>query len=190
MFADSLVQWIIETRNLKIDDPRALSIDVQTLLPHRGDMLLIDSLGRIARDKTSLAATMLVDMDDPVFQGHFPGDPVYPGVLLVEAIAQTGICLLKLVSGDEVGSRLRVRAIKILYAEFSGEVKPGDVLHIEVKTFHVTPFLSVFGGRILRDNALQAIAIVEVYVGERSQRDRDYWDVNKYTARGHPRWFY
>jgi 3-hydroxyacyl-[acyl-carrier-protein] dehydratase len=170
VFADSLHQWIVETRNFKIDKPRSLSIDVQTLLPHRGDMLLIDNLSRIARDKTSLAATMSVDMDDPVFHGHFPGDPVYPGVLLIEAIAQTGICLVKLVSWDEVSDvrsdGIRVRAIKVLYAEFAGEVKPGDVLDIEVRIYHVTPFLSVFGGRILRDNALQAIAIVEVYVGE------------------------
>jgi hypothetical protein len=86
MFADSLHHWIVEARDLKIDEPRSLSIDVQTLLPHRGDMLLIDSLNRISRDKTSLAATMLVDLDDPVFQGHFPGDPVNPGVLLVDRL--------------------------------------------------------------------------------------------------------
>lgn len=166
MFANLLHQWIAETRNLKIDNPRSLLIDVQMLLPHRGNMLLINSLNRIARDKTSLAATMSVNKDDPVFHGHFPGDPVYPGMLLVEAIAQAGICLVNLVSCKDVSDGLRVRAIKVLYAEFAGEVKPGDALDIEVKIFDVTPFLSVFGGRILRDDALQAIAIVEVYVGD------------------------
>jgi len=166
VFAESLHQWIAETRNLKIDNPRPLSIDVKTLIPHRGDMLLIDSLSRIAGDKTSLAATMSVNMDDPVFHGHFPGDPVYPGVLLVEAIAQAGICLVNLVSCKDVSDGMRVRAIKVLYAEFAGEVKPGDALDIEVRIFNVTPFLSVFGGRILRDDVLQAVAIVEVYVGE------------------------
>lgn len=109
---------------------------------------------------------MSIDRDDPVFDGHFPGDPVYPGVLLVEAIAQTGVCLVKIASHD-CSAGARVRAIKVLYAEFTGEVKPGETVNIEVKTFEVSPLLSVFGGRIVgSDGAVRATVIVEVYVGE------------------------
>lgn len=134
-------------------------------------MLLVDDLTQIARDRTAIAATMFVSHDNPVCEGHFPGDPVYPGVLLVEALAQTGVCLVKIALHESIaeasaGSE-RVRAIKVLYAEFTGEVKPGEMVNIQVKTFEVSPFLSVFGGRIVgSDGTVRATAIVEVYVGE------------------------
>lgn len=170
MLAESLDMWIKETRNIKLRHPIQVSVDVTDLIPHRYEMLLIDSLSHMSKGKDVLLAKMSIDRADPVFRGHFPGDPIYPGVLLVEAISQAGVCLVKLARneglGQEGGGRSQVRAIKLLYAEFTREVKPGDLLDIEVKTFDVTPFLSVFGGRVVRDGEVCAIAIVEVYVGE------------------------
>jgi 3-hydroxyacyl-[acyl-carrier-protein] dehydratase len=166
-----LDKWIKESREIKLDQSVEIQVDVKELLPHRGRMLLIDGLTHIACDRTAIAATMSVDRNDPVFDGHFPGDPVYPGVLLVEAIAQAGVCLVKIASYDSVAdasaSSPRVRAIKVLHAEFTGEVKPGEAVDIEVKAFEVSPFLSVLGGRIVgNDGAVRTVAIVEVYVGE------------------------
>ncbi|MGV2287165.1 3-hydroxyacyl-ACP dehydratase FabZ family protein [Trinickia sp. YCB016] len=171
MLRETLDNWIKESRAIRLNQPIEIQVDVKELLPHRGNMLLIDGLTHIARDRTAIAARMSVRRGDLVFDGHFPGDPVYPGVLLVEAIAQAGVCLVKLASHDSVAEACaagaRVRAIKVLYAEFTGEVKPGETVNIEVKTFEVSSFLSVFGGRIVgSDGAVRTTAIVEVYVGE------------------------
>jgi 3-hydroxymyristoyl/3-hydroxydecanoyl-(acyl carrier protein) dehydratase len=168
--SEILNKWIKESKNILIVEPIDISIKVQNIIPHRDKMLLIDNLCQITKDKYALKANVKIKKDDPVFYGHFPGDPVYPGVLLVEAISQAGVCLVKLVSQDKEYKFdykvTRVRAIKILYAEFIREVKPGDLLDINVKIFEVTPFLSIFGGCIVRDNKVCAIAIVEVYLGE------------------------
>lgn len=171
MLGKSLDNLIKESREITVNQPVEIWMDVKDLLPHRGSMLLIDGLTHIAHDRTAIVATMSVDRDDPIFEGHFPGDPVYPGVLLVEAIAQAGVCLVKIASHDSVAEAssadARVRAIKVLYAEFTTEVRPGEMVNIEVKTFEVSPFLSVFGGRIVGDDgAVRTTAIVEVYVGE------------------------
>lgn len=171
MLGEYLDNWIKESRAIKVNQPIEIQVDVKALLPHRGSMLLIADLTHIDHDRTAIVATMSVDRDDPVFDGHFPGDPVYPGVLLVEAIAQAGVCLVKIASHDSVAEAsaadARVRAIKVLYAEFTGEVKPGETVSIEVKAFEVSLFLSVFGGRIVgNDGAVRTTAIVEVYVGE------------------------
>ena len=170
VLVESLDKWVKETRDIKMAHPIDISVDVKSVIPHRGEMLLIDELSQITENKDVLRARTLIDKNDPIFRGHFPSDPVYPGVLLVEVISQTGVCLVKLSACDDVrqigNSDTLVRAIKLLYAEFISEIKPGDSLDIEVKAFDVTPFLSVFGGRIMRDNEVCAIAIVEVYVGE------------------------
>lgn len=162
---DSLGILIKESRSLTVEQAEPVVVDVRSLLPHREPMLLIDGITGVTRNKTSLKAHMSVRRDDPVLRGHFPHDPVYPGVLLVEAIAQAGVCLVKLASMDP-GERATVRAIKLLHAEFVAEVRPGDVLEVDVKTFEVTPFLSVFGGRITCGGELKTVAVVEVYVGE------------------------
>lgn len=171
MLREFLDNWIKESREVLVNQPIEIRVDIKDLLPHRGNMLLISGLTHISHDRTAIAATMSIDHDDPVFEGHFPGDPVYPGVLLVEAIAQAGVCLVKIASHNTVteasAAGARVRAIKVLYAEFTGEVKPGEMVNIEVKTFEVSPFLSVFGGRIVgSDGAVRTTVIVEVYVGE------------------------
>lgn len=102
---------------------------IQQILPHRYPFLLIDRVIEIERKKR-IVALKNVTVNEPFFQGHFPGKPIMPGVLIVEAIAQTGASLLLTEIPDHL-SKLTVFT-GIERAKFRRQVIPGDQLRIEV----------------------------------------------------------
>ena len=103
--------------------------EIQTIIPHRYPMLLIDRVIELEPLKR-LVAIKNITMNEQVFQGHFPGAPVFPGVLIIEAMAQAGAVLLFREVPD--------RDSKLLYftgideARFRRPVVPGDQLRLEV----------------------------------------------------------
>ncbi len=103
--------------------------DIQRILPHRYPFLLIDRVIEIER-KQRIVALKNVTVNEPFFQGHFPGFPIMPGVLMVEAIAQAGGALL-LTEVEERDQKLMVFT-GIERARFRRPVVPGDQLRIEV----------------------------------------------------------
>ncbi len=113
-------------------DPKALL----ALLPHRYPFLLIDRVDELVPD-TRIVARKNVSWNEPYFQGHFPGDPVMPGVLQVEAMAQAAALL-----GLESRPELRLPGAGVLLlgldaVRFRRKVVPGDVLRIEVSVDRV-----------------------------------------------------
>jgi beta-hydroxyacyl-ACP dehydratase FabZ len=101
--------------------------DIQKLVPHRYPFLLIDRvIERIQGER--VVALKNVSINEPFFQGHFPGQPVMPGVLIVEAIAQTALILI---SDDAAGDKIPL-FMGIDKARFRRQVVPGDQLRIEV----------------------------------------------------------
>jgi len=103
---------------------------IQNLLPHRYPFLLIDRVVEFERDKR-VVAHKNVSINEPFFQGHFPGHPVMPGVLVVEALAQTGGMLYQLSNG--IGGNKIFYLVKIDNAKFTRMVVPGDRLELEVE---------------------------------------------------------
>jgi len=98
---------------------------VKSILPHRYPFLLVD--GVIEEGENYIIAFKNISITDPVFQGHFPDYPIYPGVLIVEGLAQAaGILLLKNVTGIPL-------FLGIDEARFKKEVRPGDKLVYEVR---------------------------------------------------------
>ena len=103
---------------------------IQKILPHRYPFLMVDAIEEIERLKR-IVGIKNVTINESHFQGHFPGQPVMPGVLIIEAMAQTGGLLLLLEVPD--------REKKLLYfvavdgARFRRPVVPGDQLRLEVK---------------------------------------------------------
>lgn len=104
--------------------------DIQRILPHRYPFLLIDRVIELTR-RERIVAIKNVTINEPFFQGHFPNMPIMPGVLIVEAIAQTGGALLL----TEVENRDHMLMVftGIERAKFRRPVLPGDQLRIEVE---------------------------------------------------------
>jgi len=115
----------------------SLPVDVnriQALLPHRYPFLLVDRVLELEPNKRILAVKN-VSINEPFFNGHFPGHPVMPGVLVLEALAQAGGLLTQLSASAEVAGKQEklFYLVKIDNARFSRMVVPGDRLELEVK---------------------------------------------------------
>lgn len=108
-------------------------LEIMAILPHRYPLLLIDRVIDMER-KTRIVAIKNVTMNEPHFLGHFPGYPIMPGVMMVEAIAQAGGALL-LTEIPDRDEKLMVFA-GIEEAKFKRPVTPGDQLRIEVKVMN------------------------------------------------------
>jgi 3-hydroxyacyl-[acyl-carrier-protein] dehydratase len=104
---------------------------IMKLLPHRYPFLLIDRLYNLDGEESG-SALKNVTMNEPFFQGHFPGRPVMPGVLLIEAMAQTAGALVLSHLGDDHAGKL-VFFMSIDKARFRKPVSPGDQVHFHVK---------------------------------------------------------
>ena len=128
-------------------DPVAMPVDVtriQELLPHRYPFLLVDRVLELEPNQRILAVKS-VSINEPFFQGHFPGHPVMPGVLVLEALAQAGGLLTQLSAGDaEDGDEKLFYLVKIDNARFSRMVVPGDQLMLEVRLKRVIRNMAMY----------------------------------------------
>jgi len=107
-----------------------LNIDeIMEIIPHRYPFLLIDTVEELEQGKRAVGMKN-VTMNEPFFQGHFPDYPVMPGVLIVEALAQTGA--VALLSLDDFKGKLALFA-GIDKVRFKRQVRPGDTLRLEVE---------------------------------------------------------
>lgn len=141
---------------------------IQQLLPHRYPFLLVDRVIEIDPGQ-SVVALKNVSINEPFFQGHFPGHPVMPGVLLVEAMAQTAGLLTQISSrlkGDS-GSPL-FYLVKIDNARFTAVVAPGDQLRMEVSLKRLMRGMGLFHARALVDG--REVASCELMCAARSEK--------------------
>jgi len=100
------------------------------LIPHRYPMLLVDKVTDIVAGESAIGLKN-VTMNEPQFQGHFPGQPIMPGVMIVEAMAQTAAVMVVHTLGDEGLNKL-VYFMSIENAKFRKPVVPGDRMYIHV----------------------------------------------------------
>ena len=108
------------------------SAEIERLLPHRYPFLLVDRVVEFQKDKRVLAYKN-VTCNAPFFTGHFPGHPVMPGVLVIEALAQAGGLLTQLSRDPGAGDGQTFYLVKVDNAKFSRMVVPGDRLELDVE---------------------------------------------------------
>lgn len=116
----------------KSDQKEILDIqDILDMLPHRYPFLLIDRIVSFEKGESAVGLKN-VTVNEPQFMGHFPGAPIMPGVLIIEAMAQTSAALVKYSIGDSANDKL-VYFMTIDDARFRKPVTPGDSLFIHVQ---------------------------------------------------------
>jgi 3-hydroxyacyl-[acyl-carrier-protein] dehydratase len=129
---------------------------VMAALPHRYPMLLVDRVERLERD-VSITAIKAVSMNEGFFQGHFPGRPIMPGVLIVEAMAQAaGILAVESLGLADSGKLVYFMAIE--GAKFRAPVEPGCLLTLEVAFVQKRSSVCKFTGKATVDGKLAAEA--------------------------------
>ncbi|MBD8900119.1 3-hydroxyacyl-ACP dehydratase FabZ [Rhodanobacter sp. DHG33] len=141
---------------------------IQQLLPHRYPFLLVDRVIELVPDQSAVAIKN-VTINEPFFNGHFPGHPVMPGVLIVEAMAQAAGLLTQLsnrMKGNN-GSPL-FYLVKVDNARFSAPVVPGDQLRLEVSVKRVMRGMGLFVARTLVDG--KEVASCELMCAARSDK--------------------
>lgn len=106
---------------------------IQEILPHRYPFLLVDVVTEFV-DGEYLVGQKNVSANEPFFQGHFPGRPIMPGVLVLEALAQMGVLFAKMSTGGVPADKLMVFS-GVENARFRRQVIPGDVLTLKVANY-------------------------------------------------------
>jgi len=151
------------------DTPLNLPVDVTRImgmLPHRYPFLLVDRVIAIEPHKR-LTAIKNVTINEPFFQGHFPGHPVMPGVLVIEAMAQAAGLLTQLSEGgDRREEQPLYYLVKVDKARFARIVEPGDQLVLEVEQKRMLKRMGLYICRALVDGKEAASA--EILCAERS----------------------
>ena len=129
---------------------------VMAALPHRYPMLLVDRVERLEKD-VSITAIKAVTINEGFFQGHFPGRPIMPGVLIVEALAQAA-GVLAVESLGLAGSGKLVYFMAIDGAKFRTPVEPGCLLQLDVEFVQKRSSVCKFSGRASVNGKLAAEA--------------------------------
>ena len=130
---------------------------VQKILPHRYPFLLVDRIIYLNLEENRIIGQKNLTVNEEFFQGHFPGVPIMPGVLILEALAQTGgVFIHQKGYGDKIALLLTVNN-----AKFRKPAMPGDTLTLDVQTLH----LSSKGGRTYGKAFIQDQLVAEAEIG-------------------------
>ena len=146
----------------KMLDARAIA----AMLPHRYPFLLVDRV--VDYDVgVSLRAFKNVSINEPFFQGHFPGHPVMPGVLIIEALAQACGLLVQLSRKHDANTHALYYLVKVDKAKFTQIVGPGDQLMLDVELKRMIRSMGLFHCRASVNG--KAVAEAELMCAERNE---------------------
>lgn len=140
---------------------------IYQLIPHRPPFNLVDQICAINLQNQTIKATTTIAEDDPIFEGHFPGQPVYPGVFQIEMMGQVGLCLASfaLWKTTEITQTKPIKGLftRVHNAGFISQILPGDTLDILAQLVEFDEFLGIVAAQIVKDDQIIAHSISEVY---------------------------
>ena len=139
--------------------------DIQEILPHRYPFLLVDRVTQMQKGQ-SIQGYKNISISEPSFMGHFPGHPIYPGVLILEGMAQAG-GVLALKSNDLSKEELKNKVIYFMSidkAKFRTPLVPGDRLDYKIEVLKLRGNLIVLDGKAYVDDKLVAQAELKAMV--------------------------
>jgi 3-hydroxyacyl-[acyl-carrier-protein] dehydratase len=154
------------TEDEKTPAPAPGAIDIRGIMdivPHRYPFLLIDRILEVNNEGPSLVAIKNVTMNEPQFMGHYPGLPIMPGVLQIEAMAQAAVVLL-LIQPQNKGKIPFFTGLDGV--KFRRQIVPGDQMRIEVLVTHHRTRAAKAEGRILVDGELAVEAKLTCMLGD------------------------
>lgn len=140
-------------------------LQIMEMIPHRHPFLMLDRARDVVPDE-SIVGIKNVSIGEPYFAGHFPGQPVMPGVLIVEAMAQTAAVLVVRTLGNDAMCKL-VYFMSIDEAKFRRPVVPGDVLELHVQKLRRRGPVWKFRGEAIVDGQLVAEATYSAMIMDR-----------------------
>lgn len=141
-------------------------VSVMEMIPHRYPILLVDRILEFVPGERAIGLKN-VTFNEPHFQGHFPGWPVMPGVLIVEAMAQTSAALVVHTLGEEAKGKI-VYFMSIEDAKFRKPVTPGDTLHIHVEKVQNRRNVWKFNGKAMVGDQICAEATFSAMIMDRT----------------------
>ena len=138
-------------------------MQIQKMLPHRYPFLLVDKVTDI-KEGESIEAYLNISITNPVFEGHFPDHPIYPGVLIIEGLAQAGgILAFQSVPEEEVKDKV-VYFMSIDKAKFRNPVRPGDKLEYKLNVIKHRGKIWQLAGKAYVDGNLVAEAELKAMI--------------------------
>jgi len=151
-----------------VDDPVKLTCleidDLLTCLPHRYPFLMLDKIIDINGDESAIGVKN-VSYNEPIFQGHFPGNPIFPGVLIIEGMAQTAGAIV-IAAEREKGVSHLVYMLTIDKAKFRKPAVPGDRLEYHIKKIRRRKNIGRYYARAMVGDTLVAEAEVGAMIIE------------------------
>ena len=139
------------------NEPQVADLDlIKRIIPHRYPMLMVDRVTDIYLGKSAIGHKM-VTANEPHFQGHFPRFPVMPGVLIIEAMAQTASIMVGL-TNDLIDNDVLVYFLGLDKCKFRKMVVPGDALRLEITTIRSGAKIWKFSGKAMVGDNIAAQA--------------------------------
>ena len=140
----------------------SMDIDrILQLLPHRYPFLMIDRIINVDSDNSAVGIKN-VSVNEPIFQGHFPGNPVFPGVLIIEGMAQTAGAIA--IAADQTHGRHIVYMVTVDKCKFRKPARPGDVIEYHIRKIRRRSAMGWYEARAMVGSTLIAEAEVGAMV--------------------------